>query len=143
MATIDLERFLPYRLNRVAALMSRRFRTLYRDRLGLTVPEWRVLATLAQFGTTTATAIGSHSDMHKAQVSRAVTALTIRGFVQRENSPEDGRIERLSLTRKGERAYADVVPVILETEKRLIQTLGQHEANALFEGLEKLEKLLK
>ncbi|TIQ53863.1 MAG: winged helix-turn-helix transcriptional regulator, partial [Mesorhizobium sp.] len=58
-----LEHFLPYRLNRLADAISREFSKIYKDRYGLSRPEWRTLATLGQFGTTTATAIGAHSAM--------------------------------------------------------------------------------
>ena len=143
MALIDLECFLPYRMSRVAATLSRRFRSLYRDRLGLTVPEWRVLATLAQFGTSTATAIGAHSDMHKAKVSRAVSGLNARSWLQREVSREDGRIEKLRLTKAGERAYADVAPAMLELERVLLERVGLEDNQALLTGLKALEQVLE
>ena len=75
---LALESFLPYRLNRLADAVSREFSRIYRDRYGLTRPEWRLLATLGQYGTMTATAVGAHSAMHKTKVSRAVAALEKR-----------------------------------------------------------------
>src|SRR3546814_11215347 len=42
---LRLETFLPYRLNRAAAMSSRPFSHIYRHEFGLTVPEWRVPAT--------------------------------------------------------------------------------------------------
>lgn len=53
-----LETFLPYRLYHLADLVSREFSTIYKDRLGLTRPEWRVLAGLGQHGAMTATTLG-------------------------------------------------------------------------------------
>jgi len=41
--TLELETFLPYRLNRLADVVSRDFAKIYRDRHGLTRPEWRLL----------------------------------------------------------------------------------------------------
>ncbi|MGO4837536.1 MarR family transcriptional regulator, partial [Rhizobiaceae sp. 2RAB30] len=55
---LALEDFLPYRLNRLADAVSREFQKIYKERHGLTRPEWRTLATLGQFGTMTATGIG-------------------------------------------------------------------------------------
>src|SRR4051794_40868674 len=71
---LELETFLPYRLYRLADAVSREFSTIYSDRFGLTRPEWRTLAGLGQHGTTTATALGEQSAMHKTKVSRAVAA---------------------------------------------------------------------
>ncbi len=44
----------------------------YKERYGLGVPEWRVLAHLGQYAPITAKAIGAHSRMHKTKISRAV-----------------------------------------------------------------------
>ena len=55
-----LEDFLPYRLNRLAEAVSRDFSRIYRERYGLTRPEWRTLAALGQYGTMTAKQIGAN-----------------------------------------------------------------------------------
>ena len=59
MQKLLLENFLPYRLNRAAAQVSRDFRRVYGPHHDLTVPEWRVLATLGEFDEMTAKSIGS------------------------------------------------------------------------------------
>jgi DNA-binding MarR family transcriptional regulator len=50
MKKLVLENFLPYRLNCLASAVSRDFKAVYGRHYDLTVPEWRVLATLGQFG---------------------------------------------------------------------------------------------
>ena len=45
-AKLDLFRFVPFRLNRLAAEVSAALASEYRERYGLDIPEWRVLATL-------------------------------------------------------------------------------------------------
>ena len=51
------------------------------DRFGLTIPAWRVIATLGQYGVRTARDIAAHGVMHKSTVSRAVSLLERRGLV--------------------------------------------------------------
>jgi len=137
---LELERFLPYRLNRLAEAVSRDFARTYRERLGLTRPEWRLLATLGQFGTMTATAVGAHSAMHKTKVSRAVAALEKRGWLARATDADDRRIERLTLTSRGAATYRDMVPVAKAFEVRIDAMLGKQERAALARGLAALEK---
>ncbi|HWK13953.1 MAG TPA: MarR family transcriptional regulator [Rhizobiaceae bacterium] len=137
---LELERFLPYRLNRLAEAVSRDFARTYRERLGLTRPEWRLLATLGQFGTMTATAVGAHSAMHKTKVSRAVAALEKRGWLARATDTDDRRIERLTLTSRGAATYRDMVPVAKAFEARIDAMLGKQERAALARGLAALEK---
>lgn len=138
MATLALESFLPYRLNRLASAVSLKFRAVYGPHHDLTVPEWRVLATLAQFGTMTAKAIGAHSAMHKTKVSRAVRALEERRWLVRNQSELDRREEGLSLTSAGLRAYGEIVPRALAFEAALLAELGPHAA-PLLTALERME----
>ncbi len=74
-APLKLEEFLPYRLNVLAAVTSQALASVYEERYGIGIPEWRVLVTLGQFGTMTGKAIGEHTHMHKTKVSRAVASL--------------------------------------------------------------------
>src|SRR5436309_15335097 len=46
LAKLDLFRFVPFRLNRLAAEVSAALASEYRQRYGLDIPEWRVIATL-------------------------------------------------------------------------------------------------
>ncbi len=138
MATLALESFLPYRLNRLASVVSLKFRAVYGPHHDLTVPEWRVLATLAQFGTMTAKAIGAHSAMHKTKVSRAVRALEERRWLVRSRSELDRREEGLTLTAAGLRSYAEIVPRALAFEAALLAELGPHAA-PLLTALERME----
>jgi DNA-binding MarR family transcriptional regulator len=138
MQKLVLETFLPYRLNRIASAVSRDFRAVYRRHYDLTVPEWRVLATLGEFEEMGATAIGAHSAMHKTKVSRAVRALEKRRWLKRREVPEDRREEILSLTPLGQEAYAEIVPQALAFQRRLLEGLGA-DAGALLDGLARLE----
>ena len=140
MAKLQLEAFLPYRLNRIAAAISQEFRSVYGPHHDLTIPEWRVLATLGQFEAMSAKAIGRHSAMHKTKVSRAVRALEERRWLRRRPSEEDGREEILTLTAQGESAYRQIVPKALAFERHILDELGP-EAKPLLEGLTRLEEI--
>jgi DNA-binding MarR family transcriptional regulator len=136
-----LETFLPYRLNRISAAISRNFRAVYGKHHDLTVPEWRVLATLGEFDTMTAKAIGAHSSMHKTKVSRAVSALEERRWLTRKARAEDRREEILMLTPLGRRVYADIIPRALAFEQMILGKLGSN-AKALLAGLKELEAVI-
>ena len=127
---LALETFLPYRLNRLAEDVSRSFSKIYRDRFGITRPEWRLLATLGQFGTMTATAVGQHSAMHKTKVSRAVAALQQRHWLTRKPDDADRRVEHLRLTSAGIAAYREMVPIAHAFEARLLAALTDTDGEA-------------
>jgi len=142
MAKLQLETFLPYRLNRIAAAISQDFRSVYGPHHDLTIPEWRVLATLGQFEAMSAKAIGQHSAMHKTKVSRAVRALEERRWLRRRPSEEDRREEILTLTVLGQKTYRDIVPKALAFERHILSELGP-DGESVLTALRRLEKIFK
>lgn len=143
---IALEGFLPYRLARLAAEISNQLRHIYKAEHGLTIPEWRALATLGQFGTVTAKTIGAHASMHKTKVSRAISALEARRWVARAQNPEDRREDMLTLTSQGSQAYRKLVPKMREFEDTIVAQFGEKSAGEqtidLFATLDALETVL-
>jgi DNA-binding MarR family transcriptional regulator len=142
MRHLQLDQFLPYRLNRAAATASRQLSLIYKRKYGLTVPEWRTLATLAEFGEMTAKQIGAHSAMHKTKVSRAVTSLDERRWLTRKCDDSDRRSETLQLTAQGMQGFRKLEPEMLDYEVNMLASLTASERNAMLEGLTVLEKAL-
>jgi DNA-binding MarR family transcriptional regulator len=141
-SSLDLDGFLPYRLDILAEAVSRALSRLYKDRYGLAVPEWRVLAHLGQYAPITAKAIAAHSRMHKTKVSRAVAELERLGFLARTGSNADRRAELLSLTAKGKAAYADLAPKAAGFAGQLLKELSAAERKALETAIDRLLKKL-
>lgn len=139
---LELESFLPYRLYRLADAVSREFSGIYKDRLGLTRPEWRTLAGLGQHGTMTAKALGEQSAMHKTKVSRAVAELERRRWLRRAPDENDRRIEHITLTRTGLAAYRDMVPLAKAFEQALLDKLNLQERAGLARAVAALEAKL-
>ena len=136
-----LDAFLPYRMTRAAEEVSRRFARAYKDRYGMTRPEWRAIAVIGTLGAVTASDIRDHSTMHKTMVSRAVAALEARRWVARDPHPEDGRAEVLRLTKQGEAAWAELMAMAEAWQAGLMSALGP-EAEAMFPALSAMEARL-
>ncbi|MEZ5839428.1 MAG: MarR family transcriptional regulator [Hyphomicrobiales bacterium] len=124
---LELESFLPYRLNVLAEVVSQSLARLYSQRYGLSIAEWRVVATLGQYERMTATAICTHSHMHKTKVSRAVTGLVERGLVERVANSQDLREAFLMLTADGQRVYDEFVPEAVAFDAGLTEGMGEME----------------
>ncbi len=135
-----LEGFLPYRLNVVAAVVSNALAGLYEERFGLTIPAWRVIATLGQYETRTARDIAAHGVMHKSTVSRAVSGLEARRLILRQANREDRREELLELTPAGRGIYEALAPEALAFERRLTSVLTPAEQASLASLIDKLER---
>lgn len=136
---LELEKFLPYRLNVAAEAVSRALSRLYAERHGIGIPEWRVVATLGQYARMTAKEIGAHSRMHKTKVSRAVAALEDKDLVRREPNEHDRREEFVTLTPRGRHVYDDLAPRALAFEQALDRAIGDQERRRLDRLLRQLE----
>jgi DNA-binding MarR family transcriptional regulator len=128
---IDLEHFLPYRLSRLTNTVSNAIAALYRDRFGLSIPDWRVLAVLARFPGSSAQDLVSRTRMDKVAVSRSVARLVERGMVNRATDEKDRRLSRLALSAEGRSVYARIVPMARDCEAALLANLEPQQREAL------------
>jgi DNA-binding MarR family transcriptional regulator len=142
MDPIILEQFLPYRLHRIGIASSDRLRAIYGAKLALTVPEWRVFATLAQYGKLTAKAVGIHSGMHKTKISRAVEKLENRRWLVRSENQQDRREEFLTLSRTGQKVYASILPDLKSFETAMLSRIKTDRVRRLLRALDDLETAL-
>jgi len=135
-----LEDFLPYRLSIAANRVSRVFARRYSEHFGLSIPEWRVLATVGRFGMVSPSAVGEWTAMDKVKVSRAAATLVARGLLRQSADPKDGRGRLLRMTRKGVGVHNGVVPLARELESALAQGIGRSEWLALNRALVRLNR---
>lgn len=136
---LKLSRFLPYVINNLAERISAGLSTLYSDEYGLTIPEWRVIANLAEHNTLNARQIVEFTTLEKSTVSRAVNNLSARGLVSQQRTEGDNRVKDLALTDTGDTLYRSIVPRALAWERDLLEDLNAGEYRDLLHSLYKLE----
>ena len=142
-ARLDLFKFVPFRLNRLAAEVSSALSAEYAARYGLDIPEWRVLATLGfRHDACSAQYIAQCTRTHKSTISRAVTSLMKREIVERVENADDRREFRLRLTRKGAALYEELIPRLLRREQEILSCLSAQERRDFARLLDKIEQSL-
>ena len=143
MARLDLFRFVPFRLNRLAAEVSAALSSEYQERYGLDIPEWRVLATLGFRNDACSAQYVAHcTRTHKSAISRAVAALLRRQLVERVENEDDRREYRLRMTRKGKALYEELIPRLLRKEQQILSCLSAQERKDFALMLGKIENSL-
>ncbi|HEY8335629.1 MAG TPA: MarR family transcriptional regulator [Tardiphaga sp.] len=140
MAKLDLFKFVPFRLNRLAAEVSAALSGEYRARYGLDIPEWRVLATLGfRDEACSAQYIAQCTRTHKSTISRAVTTLMDRALIERVANADDRREFRLRLTIRGRALYEELIPRLLRKERDILSCLTAQERKDFAALLGKIE----
>jgi len=143
LARLDLFRFVPFRLNRLAAEVSAALSSEYQERYGLDIPEWRVLATLGFRNDACSAQYVAHcTRTHKSAISRAVAALLRRQLVERVENEDDRREYRLRMTRKGKALYEELIPRLLRKEQQILSCLSAQERKDFALMLGKIENSL-
>ena len=104
----------------------------------VTIPEWRVLLTLALHGNTSGYIIAGRWAMDKMAVNRAIARLEERGLIEKQRNDKDRRIIDLSLTRAGRTMYDRLIPVANERYHKLMAGLDRAEARAFRDLLSKM-----
>ncbi|MEO5866777.1 MAG: MarR family winged helix-turn-helix transcriptional regulator [Sphingomonas sp.] len=139
MGTLKLDQFLPYRLSIASNRVSAAIATAYQALFGLRIPEWRLVAVIAEEGGVTQQALVTATRMDKVSVSRAAIALAARGLVERRPNPGDQRSHLLSLTGAGQALYENVAPKALELEARVFAGFDGDELATFRAMLDRLE----
>ncbi len=119
--TLELERFLPYRLSVLANTMSTALAGAYALRFQLSIPEWRVIAVLAPQPGLSAAQVAERTAMDKVAVSRAVASLLRARRIERTVEESDRRRSQLRLTRRGLALYDEVVPWALAYQDEVLR----------------------
>jgi DNA-binding MarR family transcriptional regulator len=135
---LQLEAFLPYRLSLLTNVVSSAIASQYAERFSLSIPEWRVMAVLAQEPGLSAAEVAERTAMDKVAVSRAVAALQRMRRLERQLARGDRRRSVLRLSEAGFAVYREVAPVALAYEDALLQPLSARDRAELDRLLELL-----
>ncbi|MGK2284799.1 MarR family winged helix-turn-helix transcriptional regulator [Pedomonas sp. V897] len=118
---------MPFRLSVLSNRVSSAVARLYEDRFDLKLPEWRIMAIVGRNPNLTASQIVDISRMDKVAVSRAVKRLVEMGRLTATSDPDDARRQRLNLSEAGWEIYAQIVPLALGVEERLLADMDEAE----------------
>ncbi|WP_028224817.1 MarR family winged helix-turn-helix transcriptional regulator [Paraburkholderia ferrariae] len=133
-----LEQFLTYRLHVLNKLSERGSTERYQAKLGVTLPEARLIAAVGAFGPFSVMELARHANLDKSQASRAAEALMRRGLMQRDASEDDGRLVLVSLTPEGRALYRKVMPVARKWNTDFFSCLDDKERETLRRALDKV-----
>ena len=138
-----LKEFVPYLLSITSNAVSGRIALEYRQRFGLSVPEWRVMAVLGDSGPLTQRDLTRQTVMDKVAVNRACKGLEERGLASRQPNAQDGRSHLLELTESGTRMHDEIMPLALEMERRLFSSFEPEEVAQFRSLLERVRGEVK
>lgn len=128
-----------FRLARLTTLNDRIAQRLVSRRLGISLREWRTLATLSYLVEATTAELARESFLDHAQVSRMAGGLVDRGLVRR--SGRSGRGGVLRLTEAGSELVAKGMPHVAHYNDLLTAEMTETDRAGLYRLLDELMAL--
>lgn len=90
-----------------------------------------VLMTLAEMGRTGLNDLTKRVARDKSQMTRTIFSLEKKGLVQRQPSPDDGRVTLVSLTPEGEKVVKELMAAVADVVGTILAPISEHEKETL------------
>ena len=98
-----------------------------------------VLMTLAEMGCCGLNELTQRVARDKSQMTRTIRSLEEKGLVQRQLSPDDGRVSLVSLTPEGDQVVAELMDTVADVIGDLLSPISHDEKETLKELLTKAQ----
>jgi len=135
-----VDNYLSALLARASHLISAEFHAVVQQH-GLSVAEWRVMASLAD-GPAMSTGQLAHITLTKQPtLTRLLDRMEAAAYVQRSTDANDRRITLVQITTSGSRTVAQLMQLAQEHEQRVLQPFGLERAEALKDMLRHIIRL--
>jgi DNA-binding MarR family transcriptional regulator len=108
------------------------------EKLGLTPPQFYVLATIGYAGGLPFGEIGAKMLVTVSNLTGIVDRLEEKKLVMRQRDAKDRRVVRVVLTEKGEKLYKTTIPVFEKSVSEIFTTLARPEQKELSSLLRRL-----
>lgn len=135
---LQLDDFIPCRLSNLSQTVSKSIAAIYSSRFGLSAAEWRIIVVLGRYPGLSAVEVAEHTQLDKVAVSRAVTKLLKSGRIDRKFADFDRRRSILNLSEEGRALLAEIAPMALDFEDRLLDDLSEVELAVFNRVMDKL-----
>jgi DNA-binding MarR family transcriptional regulator len=144
---LQVNEFLTFHLLRLASLAKSYVAREYLAPFGLSVPEWRLLSSVANFSPVAFSDITAMTDMDKGQVSRTLRSAQAKGYVvtqlvpvDRKTSEASSSISRvvISVTPAGRVMYERIMPMARRYQAGLLELMTPEERGVMLNVMQRM-----
>jgi len=137
-----LDQCLSYRMLITVDAITARAAERYARELGITVHEGRILTVIRRFAPLSTGEVAERAHLSKPKASRTIQLFIARGLVSSQPHPDDNRLVNLTLTPRGHELHDKVVPLILDIEAQLAETIGMPARATMMSALDRIRQTL-
>ena len=134
--TYNLHERLGYKLT-LAAQVNNQILVNLLAQLGLTRQTWCVLVAVGEQGINLPSEIADYIGIQRAAVSRTLKDMHNKGFLRRDNDPDNGKLTLVTLTELGQDLLAQSLLLCEQSSQRMDEKLTANERQQLDQLLSK------
>ncbi|MDP9607654.1 DNA-binding transcriptional regulator, MarR family [Variovorax sp. YR750] len=136
----SLDDLLLYRMARAVRAGSGMATRLVEGGFGITRREWGMIATLAQEGEMTSSALAAQLHLDRVRTSRGLRSLVEKKLVHRRQNAEDRREVHVRLSASGQQLFGGLFPRIAGLNTELLEGIAPADMEAFLRCLRHLEQ---
>jgi MarR family transcriptional regulator for hemolysin len=110
---------------------------------GLSIPQFRSLCFVERYDGTSLSMVADHLDLSLPTVSRLISGLVQRGYMQRKNSEDDRRHVSLSLRPRGQAVMREARTATQKFLAQKFESLPQDQREALVTAMHALREVFE
>lgn len=137
---LPVDQFVTFKVNQLSMAFERQWTRFMREKAGVSLSEWRILAMLASHGPLPFARVVEATGINKALCSRSARTLQNQKLITSAETDGDARSITLALAPRGERLVAEVRPHAQRRQSLLLSALTPAERKALYAAIDKLQQ---
>jgi len=136
-----LERSIPFLLHRISDVFAKKMLDDLRP-YGLSVAKWRVLSSIKSCGEMTIGELAAFIGLQQPVASRVVSEMEAEKLLRRKSNKKDHRFTLVSLSRSGERLFAEVLPFVEARREQAVSGLTKQQRRQMIAIVHRMESNL-
>jgi DNA-binding MarR family transcriptional regulator len=110
---------------------------------GLDYPRWRVLAVLHEHSGASMGRLADLTSADRTTLTHTLRLMEAEGLIARRERLDDRRSLEVSMTLKGQRLFAKILPLALAETNRALAGFSRHDTEILRDGLRRMAENLR
>jgi DNA-binding MarR family transcriptional regulator len=127
----SLDKTFTYRLHVLHKLTDVQTQKSFEQATGLSLSDSRALSVIGAFGPLSVNELAVRANLHKGPASRAAQALVEAALVLKDVRQNDARGVILSLTKKGQKVFDQIIRIVEDRNTHITQDLSLAEVKQL------------
>ncbi len=135
--------FVTLKLARLQNNLNAQATALLKEKVGLSLVEWRVIQMLRMHENAFMTELAELAQMDKGQLSRKIKSMVAKGLLRVETDADDKRMQHIRLTEAALEISAEMMPTMQKRQALLVAGISEEDLETFYAVVAKMDAASK